>query len=270
MRVRGAETIGEQLSRLRAELEQAQNDLIEAEAELADRLAEINAFEFEVEASLGPLIDQLAALEEEIKDYVEQIERVRNKRVFGFDYVSADRQYERTWHVPPKAAPKPPPQPPSPGAEAEIKKLYRQLARRLHPDLAADDADRAYRTEKMAAVNNAYAARSLAELKALAQETEATRILAGRPRSDQTAEQMAQVLREELARCRRRLREIRSELSRLDIHPSVQLSLEIKLTRRQGRDLLAEMAADLEKKIARKTVERDFLKPQLDQLGLAP
>jgi hypothetical protein len=41
----------------------------------------------------------------------------------------------------------------------------------------------------------------------------------------------------------------------------------VKLAKRQGRDLLGEMAADLEHKIARKTAERDFLKSQFDQLG---
>jgi hypothetical protein len=47
----------------------------------------------------------------------------------------------------------------------------------------------------------------------------------------------------------------------------VQLSLEVKVARGQGRDLLGEMAADLESKIARKTAERDMLKAQFDQLG---
>jgi DnaJ-class molecular chaperone len=56
-----------------------------------------------------------------------------------------------------------PPKPLSPATEAKIKKLYRQLARSFHPDLASDDADRAYRTDKMTAVNDAYAARSMAE-----------------------------------------------------------------------------------------------------------
>jgi hypothetical protein len=36
---------------------------------------------------------------------------------------------------------------------------------------------------------------------------------------------------------------------------------------RNGRDLLAEIIADLEKKIARKTVERDMIKSQFDELN---
>ena len=52
--------MNEQLNRLRSELADIQNQLIDAEAELADRLAEVNAFEFEFEARVGHLIDRLA------------------------------------------------------------------------------------------------------------------------------------------------------------------------------------------------------------------
>jgi hypothetical protein len=72
-----------------------------------------------------------------------------------------------------------------------------------------------------------------------------------------------------LERCQHRLREIERELRQLPHRPSVQLSLEVKLARRRGRDLLGELAADVERKVARKTVERDMLKAQLDQLGPA-
>jgi hypothetical protein len=65
----------------------------------------------------------------------------------------------------------------------------------------------------------------------------------------------------------RRLAEIERELRQLPQRPSVQLSLEVKLARRRGRDLLGEIAADLERKIACKTAERDMLKAQFDQLG---
>ena len=253
----------EQLARLRALLEQNQNDLIEAEAALADRLAEVNAFEFEFEARVGYLLDQLDALEKEIQRYHERIEMTRNRRIFGAPYLSVETQYRRAWQAPPSSAPTPPPAPLRPADEALIKKLYRQLARRFHPDLALNEADQARRTRIMAAVNDAYAARSLAELMALAQESDSTVLnFAG-----QTEAQLVQILEAELARCQERLRQIEQEQRRLSRRSSVELSLEVKLTRRRGRDLLAEMAAEVERKIARQTVERDMLKAQFDQLG---
>ncbi len=263
------ETSQEQLARLRAELEQAQTELIEAEAQLADQRAEVNAFEFEFEVRVGHRVDELEALEAEVKRYNERIQIARNKRIFGIGYVSADEQYRRAWQAPPASAPTPPPQPLGMADEARVKQLYRQLARRFHPDLAMDDADRARRTEKMTAINDAYAARSLVELEALAKEPD---ILIRIDRGGQTAPgqsqaQMVQALQAELARCQRRLREVESERSGLHRRPSVQLSLEVKLARRRGRDLLGEMAAEVERKIARKTAERDMLKAQFDQLG---
>jgi hypothetical protein len=78
---------------------------------------------------------------------------------------------------------------------------------------------------------------------------------------------LVQALQNQLARCRRRLREIEAELQGVPRRPSVQLSLEVKSARRQGRDLLGEMACDLERQLGRKTAERDILKAQFDQLG---
>jgi hypothetical protein len=251
------ETNHEQLSRLRIAVEQAKTELIEKEAELADRLAEVNAFEFQFEARAGYLYDQLEALEAEIERYLERLHMVRQKQL-GRDYLPVDEQYRRAWQRPAASAPTPPAQPISPASEAEIKQLYRQLARQFHPDLAADELDRARRTEKMAAINNAYAARSLAELAALAQTLNV---------EGSIFNVSVEALQKELDRCQRRLAEIERELRQLPQRPSVQLSLEVKLARRRGRDLLGEIAADLQRKIARKTAERDMLKAQFDQLG---
>lgn len=257
--------MSDQLNALRAALAEAQNRLIETEAELADRLAEINAFEIEFESRVGYLLDNLEALEQDIQKYHERIQIARNKQIFGTPHISVEDQYRRTWQAPPPAAPTPPAQPLNPASEAEIKALYRQLARRFHPDLAATEPERLFRTQKMQAINDAYAARSLAELVALAQGAEAG-IDTGW-RAGQTEGQLVAALQAELSRCQQRLREIDRELRHLPYRPSVEVSLEVKAARRRGRDLLAEMAAEVERKIARKSVERDLLKAQFDQLG---
>lgn len=256
----------EQLNRLRAALSEIHYRLVEAEAELADHLAEVNAFEFEFEARVGHLIDALAVLETDLQRYTERIHIARNKQMFGYAHVSVAEQYRRTWQTPPPSAPTPPATPVSPASETEIKRLYRHLARRSHPDLAADERDRADRTKKMQLINEAYAARSLTELVALTQETEAL-IDPGQRRPGQSEAQLVEALQAELRRCQNRLHEIEKELRQIPYRASVQLSLEVKAARRQGRDLLAEMAADLERTLVRKTIERDMLKAQFDQLG---
>jgi curved DNA-binding protein CbpA len=120
--------------------------------------------------------------------------------------------------------------------EAQIKKLYRQLCRRFHPDLTQDAAERVWRTEMMTAVNAAYAARSLVELQALAEKPDRS------PSAETGTDEQHS--------------------------PTMQMNLDVKFAQRQGRDLLAEMAVDVKKDLARKRVELDFLVAQLKQLGI--
>jgi uncharacterized protein (DUF342 family) len=79
-------------------------------------------------------------------------------------------------------------------------------------------------------------------------------------------QEMAQALQEEIERCRRRLRVIDNQLQNLPNRSMVDLALKVKLAQREGRDLLAEMAHELERKIARKTAERDMLRSQFNNL----
>jgi curved DNA-binding protein CbpA len=194
---------------------------------------------------------------------------MRHERSFEAGYRPVEEQYRRTWQQKPGKKVRPPPKQPPPATQAQIKKLYRQLARKYHPDLAHNDADRAYRTQKMTAVNDAYKARSMVELMALAEELgkDIGVTAVSSPETEQTDSQMIQALEEELARCQRRLREIDNELNNFHNNSMVELALEVKFARREGRDVLAEMAAEVERQIARKTVERDMLKSQFTDLN---
>ncbi|MCB9421274.1 MAG: hypothetical protein H6667_15840 [Ardenticatenaceae bacterium] len=261
------ETIHEKLARLRAELARVQDQLIDAETELADQMADIRAFEAEFEARVGVLMTQLANLEAEVNDYLDRIKQRRNESIFGSQYRSADEQYRRTWQQPPQPATPPPLPPPSADEQAQLKKLYRKLARRFHPDLAVNEADRLYRTERMSGINDAYAARSLTELLVFAAEMETARAEPAEAQPGQTESDMVQALEKEIRRCQRRIREIDLEMQNVHNHSSVELALERKMAQRNGRDLLAEIVADLERKIARKTVERDMIKSQFDELN---
>jgi hypothetical protein len=61
----------------------------------------------------------------------------------------------------------------------------------------------------------------------------------------------------------RKLGELRQQINRLSSLPIVKLSLDVKLARHQGRDLLREMEAELQFKVARKLAERDYLRSQI-------
>jgi DnaJ domain len=261
------ESTVEKVKRLRLELDQLRVALGAAEAELNSQLEDVEAFEFRFEAHVGQLLDQLAALESEVDGYLTQIKLMRHERSFankGESFQPVEEQFRQTWwHDPETAVAKPAPTPP-PATQAQLKKIYRQLARQFHPDLAIDEADRRYRTDKMAAINDAYQANSMVELLALAAELEAHQ---SRLQADlQVDQEMSQALQEEIERVHRRLQAIDNELQNLPNRSMVDLALQVKLAQREGRDLLAEMAGELERKISRKSAERDMLRSQFNNL----
>lgn len=264
-------TVEEQLAHLRQQIEAAEAELVNREAELVDLRVELSAFRLEYDTRVGRNVAELEQIEAEIKRYQQQISRYRQwgpsglpQTRTGAAYVPVDEQYRRTWQQPEEPPSPSPAEPVDTATEIQIKKLYRLLCRRFHPDLTQDAADRAWRTEMMTAINAAYAARSLVELQALAERPD-------RSRSAETGtdEQRLAALRDKLQQIQRRLREVEQEIRELMNSPTMQMSLDIKFARRQGRDLLAEMAADVERDLARKRVELDFLMAQLRQLGIA-
>ena len=56
--------------------------------------------------------------------------------------------------------------------EAEILRVYRELAKRFHPDLSKNEAERARRTEMMLRINVAYSERDLLTLQTISKDAE--------------------------------------------------------------------------------------------------
>lgn len=243
-------------------MKQGQDELLAAEAELAQRQQEIRAIERRLRFRLGRSLDRLAELEAQIAQYEREIGQLRLPGAYEAGYLPVEEQYRQRWRRTSDDDIYAGAEPLNPADGQQIKRLYRQLARKYHPDLAADKKDQRSRTEKMAALNEAYAAGSLAELIALSDAGEEE---AGDD-AQQTNLELARVLEQELARLQRKIALTNNEMENLHNNPVVQLSLDIKLARRRGRDLLEEMSIDLERRILRATSERDELKARLDRL----
>ena len=254
----------QQLAQLRLSLKEAQEDYDLAEAELKSQVADIRRLERRIQLRVGRLIERLARLEGEIDKYQTDLLRYRSpdREALESGYLPVEEQYRRVWEVP-RDDPAAGPEQISSMDKKQFKRLYRQLARRFHPDLARDEGERDIRNERMAALNEAYEAGSLIELVALANEP--TEDSPGPTEVTGTETDMVKVLQKELNRLRRQTLLMQNEIENLHNLPLVQLSLEIKMARRSGRDLLAEIGADLKGQIARKTAERDLLRTQLDQ-----
>jgi hypothetical protein len=210
-------------------------------------------------------------LEGEIQFLRRRLNTLQDDWLFEDQY-SSDDLYER-WYTTGEAGAaasgnfryrEAPEQDPAPSLSSDqksaIKRLYRQLARRFHPDFALDDEDRIYRTGIMMAINAAYNAGDLERLEKLALEPDPQQ----RSYSEQ---QMAEALLQEWHRCWRRMQEIEGELARLEEHPSTQLMSQAEKLEAKGRDLIDELAEELREKIAHKMIQRDMLKDEIDSFS---
>lgn len=128
----------------------------------------------------------------------------------------------------------------------DLRSLFRQAAKRLHPDLATDDADRARRTAVMASLNAAYAAGDEAAMR---------RILDGeaaRPEAvtgDDTGARLVRVLRK-IAQVRARFTELVQLTEALEADPLYRLFAQCREVWNADEDPLAEDEADLRTRIA--------------------
>ena len=133
----------------------------------------------------------------------------------------------------------------SPKMEEQIKNLFRELARRFHPDLTSDPEEKKWREEVMTRVNQAYANRDLKALRALAEQPD-------RPvdSPNQTKEQEIAALKAELKRLDGVIADLKARINHLEESPAWQLKMEARLKRRSGSDLLTELENKFKEQIA--------------------
>jgi hypothetical protein len=132
-------------------------------------------------------------------------------------------------------------------AQDLLKRVFRDLARSIHPDLAADDATRLRRHSLMAEANRAYAERDHDRLLLILRRWEASPDSI--PLDDPDAERLRRQRR--IAEIEARLAVIEAETVELRNSAIARLKLKLDETRRQGWDLFAEMVLQVKADIAR-------------------
>ncbi len=129
--------------------------------------------------------------------------------------------------------------------DVALKRIYRRLARVLHPDLAQDDAERARLGDLMARVNAAYAKGDLTALEVMAEK-----LGAGEPLGDLAPEERRAHLERRtatLARIAASLARERERLLRSDTH---RLREEARRREAEGKDYIEETRAELAEETA--------------------
>jgi hypothetical protein len=125
--------------------------------------------------------------------------------------------------------------------EVVLKRLFRRLARVLHPDLARDDAERARLGDLMAKVNAAYADGDRTALELMAEK-----LGAGEPLSDLSEAERLAHLEKRAARLERIAASLRREKSRLEGSHTFRLHQEARRRGEAGRDYFEETRAEVE------------------------
>ena len=128
----------------------------------------------------------------------------------------------------------------------ELRELYRTLAKLVHPDLCTEPGERERRTKFMAEVNAAYQAGDEDRLRALLHEWQAS------PEAVEGSDIGSQLVRtiRKLDQVGKRLAEIDEAITALESSEVGQLRQRAQQLKSAGRDLLAEMAAEVDQQLA--------------------
>ncbi len=251
-------------AQLRAELLAAQEELRVAEADLAAEQAAVNAFRMHARLMLDDLADSIGTLLAEKQSLLTRLALWRqdaeaaaaDDNPLGPDaestFLSDD---DEALDLLPTATPR---------DKAAEKRLYRELARRFHPDLADGAAELAYRTSVMTAVNSAYSAGDIQALYDLAGELEPGEIreLAG----IETRE--LRQLRERILQYRRRRRKVSRRLQALRDDKTARLWRKAHTLDDKNEDWWTAVRRDLEAARARLEQEVGGLEQQVEAAGL--
>ena len=256
----------QQTAELRQQIQAAEAELIEREIELLDLDAQLAAFQSRYEARVGRTLEEIKEVDEHIqrcRRRLDQQHQWGSKGPPQRNYVPVEEQYRRIWQQSSKPRPVKGGAPVDPATRAQIQRLYRQLCRRFHPALSQHPRERLQREQTMKAVSAAYVAGNLAQLQALAAHPDPT------PQSEpRGSEQHVAALRDRLWQIQRRLQEVQGEIHTMVNTPEVALSLDVKLARQEGRDLLAELTAQAKLELASKEAELERLVNELTASGI--
>jgi myosin heavy subunit len=228
----------EELAKKRDELVLLQNQLAEQELFLANMRAELAAFEGQYLRQVGTLYAELDDWNAKIAETIAEQDGSEEARSGAAQARAQAEESQAAAHG--EAAESKEFKP-----SAELKSLYREAARRVHPDLATDDTDRRRREHLMKEVNRAYQQGDTDALRRIIEEYESS------PESVKgtgVAADLERVIRQ-IKQVRNRLAQIELEITSLINSDIAKLKAKAEQARKEGRDLLAEMAKDVKSRV---------------------
>jgi hypothetical protein len=248
---------------LESQLEEARRNLLKAEGELAKEQAEVNAFRMHCRLKLDRWIEKLLALQIEKQSLLTRLELLRQAEDLGISSDDGDDFWQDEVENLPNNDEEDLILPTDvPRDKAAEKRLYRQLARKFHPDLGSTALEVAYRTEMMAAVNQAYASDDVQGLYDLADQLEPGQVieLSAIPSPD------TRKLQRQLIRLQQRERKAWRRLEGLRLENTARLWQKAKRLERDDTHWWEVVRRELEREIEHLSLEVDRLASVLSHL----
>ena len=228
----------EELAKKRQDLALLQAELAERELFLTNLRAELAAFEGQYLRHVGTLYAELDEWNAKIAERLAEQEGTEDARSAAGQARTQAEESNSSVHGEAAEAREFTP-------SAEMKALYREVAKRVHPDLATDEADRRKREQLMAEANAAYQRGDTEALR---------RILEEYGSSPESVKGVGVAV--DLVRVIRQIKQVRSRLSQIELviatlidSDIAKLRAKVEAARAEGRELLTEMAEDVRKRI---------------------
>lgn len=235
----------------------AQEELRQIEAILGEEQAAVNAFRMHCRLKLGPWVDQIINLYTEKQRILIRKQMHKQAAELGgaFDEEAwleeNDLNFETESHLDGLIEEADLPYDITTSDEKASRRLYRELARKHHPDLAEGALQKSYATSMMAAVNDAYARRDTQALQDLAGELD-PQTAAELNRAGATESAAVRKLQRQLRRCRQRRRKVTLQLQSLRAETTAQLWRKAQtIDKNSGENWWDEIAQSLKDQIHR-------------------
>lgn len=261
-----------ELTRLQAELESRRNQLERLEAERETLEVGLTRFAADVKARVGDVKEEIRQIRQELDAMRQRIAKLRadpnaspadverdveeemaqaEAEASGEFFHGANGNGRRNLPTRPMT---------SIETEAEVLRLYRELAKRHHPDLARTPAERERRAELMLRVNVAYRDRDLATLQSIFLEVQLDSPLS----SEELTRQRLAWTRHEIERLDREIRAVQMRLQTLTSTDTYTLWK----AQERGEAALDELERRTRQRLLRERERLDEASAQYDRLAV--
>lgn len=245
-----------ELLRKREELSAVRAQLAERELELADLRSQLKSFEGRYLRQVGVLYAELDETDAKIAELEATLDPSASAKRSAQEARKRAQETHEAAHGEASEAKDFRP-------SADLKSLFREVAKRVHPDFAKDDADQARRTGLMADANDAYNRGDAEALRRILDEYDED---SEKVKGEGIGGELVRIIRQ-IHHAKINIARIERELATLHASEIAELRKNAEAAEQQGRDLLAELAVSVGEQVARAKRELEALSEEARKSG---